>query len=62
MWCGERSCEDKIKELTNATARCLPFNQMPFDDVYPVCDKKVLFAKAIKNYRPCKSGLFYIKL
>ena len=50
MWCGNRECEDKIKELTNATARCLPFNQMPFDDTCPVCGKKankvVLFAKA----------------
>lgn len=50
MWCGCRECEDKIKELTNATARCLPFNQMPFDDTCPVCGKKatkvVLFAKA----------------
>ena len=50
MWCGNRECEDKIKDLTNATARCLPFNQMPFDDVCPVCGKKatkvVLFAKA----------------
>ena len=50
MWCGDRSCEDKIKELTNATARCLPFNQMPFDVTCPVCGKKatkvVLFAKA----------------
>ena len=39
-----------IKELTNATARCIPFNQIPFDDVCPVCGKKakkvVLFAKA----------------
>ncbi len=50
MWCGDQACEDKIKELTNATARCLPFNQTPFDDVCPVCGKKaskvVLFAKA----------------
>ncbi|MBO4368558.1 MAG: proline--tRNA ligase [Desulfovibrio sp.] len=50
MWCGERECEDKIKELYNATARCLPFNQIEFDDVCPVCGKKakkvVLFAKA----------------
>ena len=33
MWCGEEDCENKIKELTNATARCIPFNQIPFDDV-----------------------------
>ena len=50
MWCGEQGCEDKIKELYNATARCLPFNQIEFDDVCPVCGKKakkvVLFAKA----------------
>ncbi len=50
MWCGNRACEDKIKEETNATARCLPFNQIPFSDVCPVCGKKaekvVLFAKA----------------
>ena len=50
MWCGDRECEDKIKNLTNATARCIPFNQIPFDDVCPVCGKKakkvVLFAKA----------------
>ena len=50
MWCGDRACEDKIKELTNATARCLPFNQIGHDDKCPVCGKKadkvVLFAKA----------------
>ena len=50
MWCGNRACEDKIKEETNATARCLPFNQIPFGETCPVCGKKatkvVLFAKA----------------
>ena len=52
MWCGDRACEDKIKELTNATARCIPFNQMGIEgaDTCPVCGKKaskvVLFAKA----------------
>ena len=50
MWCGEQNCEDKVKELYNATARCLPFNQIEFDDVCPICGKKakkvVLFAKA----------------
>ena len=50
MWCGDQACEDKIKELTNATARCLPFNQMGHDNKCPVCGKKaekvVLFAKA----------------
>ena len=50
MWCGDQECEDKIKELTNATARCIPFNQQGFDDTCPICGKKakkvVLFAKA----------------
>ena len=50
MWCGERVCEDKVKELYNATARCLPFNQIAFDENCPICGKKakkvVLFAKA----------------
>ncbi len=51
MWCGNRECEDKIKDLTNATARCLPFNQIGNgSDTCPVCGKKaskvVLFAKA----------------
>lgn len=50
MWCGNVECENKIKELTTATARCIPFNQMPFGDTCPVCGKKaskvVLFAKA----------------
>jgi len=50
MWCGDQACEDKIKELTNATARCMPFDQVPFDDKCPICGHKatkvVLFAKA----------------
>lgn len=25
MWCGSRDCEDKIKEETGATLRCIPF-------------------------------------
>ena len=50
MWCGDEACENKIKELTTATARCIPFTQIPFMDTCPVCGKKavkvVLFAKA----------------
>ena len=49
-WCGCRECEDKIKELTNATARCIPFNQMDVKGKCPICGKEskkiVLFAKA----------------
>lgn len=50
MWCGDEECENKIKDATNATSRCMPFNQDGFDDVCPICGKKaskvVLFAKA----------------
>ncbi len=50
MWCGERECEDKIKELYQATARCIPFEQIPFEEKCLVCGKKakkvVFFARA----------------
>ena len=50
MWCGNQDCEDKIKELYQATARCLPFDQVPFDSKCLVCGKKaekvVFFARA----------------
>ena len=26
MWCGDPACEDKIKEETTATSRCIPFD------------------------------------
>ncbi len=50
MWCGNRECEDKIKEDTTATSRCLPFHQEHLGDVCPVCGREavaeVYFAKA----------------
>ena len=27
MWCGDRACEDAVKEKTGATSRCIPFKQ-----------------------------------
>ena len=27
MWCGSKECEEKIKEDTTATSRCIPFEQ-----------------------------------
>jgi prolyl-tRNA synthetase len=50
-WCGERACEDRIKELTGATSRNMPFDQsgMP-SDVCVCCGKPagklMYFAKA----------------
>ena len=50
MWCGEEDCENKVKELTNATSRCIVMNEEHFGEVCPICGKKakhiVLFAKA----------------
>ena len=39
MWCGDRACEDKIKEDTSATARCIPFEQEQISDNCVVCTK-----------------------
>ena len=39
MWCGERSCEDAIKEKTGATARCIPFEQDRVSDSCVCCGK-----------------------
>ncbi|MBR5420331.1 MAG: proline--tRNA ligase [Lachnospiraceae bacterium] len=39
MWCGDRACEDKIKEDTTATSRCMPFEQEKIADVCVCCGK-----------------------
>jgi len=50
MWCGQQACEDKVKELTSATARVLPFDQKPHAETCAICGKKatkvIYFAKA----------------
>lgn len=39
MWCGNQECEDKIKEETTATSRCMPFEQEKLSDVCVCCGK-----------------------
>ena len=39
MWCGDRACEEKIKEETGMPSRCMPFEQEHISDVCPVCGK-----------------------
>jgi prolyl-tRNA synthetase len=39
MWCGDEACEDKIKDLTAAKSRCMPFKQECLDDKCVVCGK-----------------------
>jgi prolyl-tRNA synthetase len=50
MWCGEQNCEDKIKEETSATSRCMPFEQERLADECVCCGAKakhmVYWAKA----------------
>lgn len=50
MWCGERVCEDAVKEKTGATTRNMPFDQTPVADTCICCGKKaqklIYFAKA----------------
>jgi len=39
MWCGDQACEDKIKQETTATSRCMPFEQEKLSDVCVCCGK-----------------------
>ncbi|WP_313187680.1 proline--tRNA ligase [Lacrimispora sp.] len=39
MWCGSQECEDKIKEITGATSRCMPFKQETLADTCVCCGK-----------------------
>lgn len=39
MWCGDRDCEDQIKEKTGATARCIPFDREKLADTCVCCGK-----------------------
>lgn len=40
MWCGDQACEDKIKENTGATSRCMPFEQVKVSDTCVCCGKE----------------------
>ncbi len=40
MWCGDRACEDKLKEVAGVTSRCIPFEQKEISDTCVCCGKK----------------------
>ena len=40
MWCGDPECEAKIKELTSAKSRCMPFEKEDIGDTCVCCGKK----------------------
>lgn len=39
MWCGNKECEDKIKEIKGTKSRCIPFEQEHISDKCVCCDK-----------------------
>ena len=39
MWCGNVECENKIKDDTTATSRCMPFEQEKISDICVCCGK-----------------------
>ena len=46
MWCGDVACEEKIKEDTTATSRCMPFEQERIAETCVCCGreaKKLVF-------------------
>ena len=49
MWCGDEECENKIRELTGAKSRCMPFEQEKVSDKCVCCgkpaDKMVVWGK-----------------
>ena len=40
MWCGNSECENKIREITGAKSRCIPFDQEKISDICVCCGKK----------------------
>ena len=40
MWCGREECEDKVKEVTGVSSRCIPDSQEHFDDRCVCCGRK----------------------
>ncbi len=39
MWCGDRACEEKLKEEAGVSSRCIPFEQEHLGDTCVCCGK-----------------------
>ena len=50
MWCGDEACEDRIKEETTATSRCIPFG-----------DKSVISDTCVCCGKPAKKLVYWGK-
>lgn len=42
MWCGDKACEDKLKEEAGVTARCMPFKQESISNNCVCCGKEAV--------------------
>lgn len=40
MWCGDRECEEKLKETVGVSSRCIPFSDEKISDTCVCCGKK----------------------
>ena len=40
MWCGDRACEEKLKEVAGVSSRCMPFEQEKLSDKCICCGKE----------------------
>ncbi|KOA18172.1 proline--tRNA ligase [Clostridium homopropionicum DSM 5847] len=40
MWCGDKACEEKLKEVIGVTSRCIPFEQEKLSDKCICCGKE----------------------
>jgi prolyl-tRNA synthetase len=40
MWCGDRECEEKLKETAGVSSRCIPFEQEAISETCVCCGKK----------------------
>lgn len=43
MWCGNEECENKIKELTGAHSRCIPFEKENISKKCVCCGKEAKY-------------------
>ena len=39
MWCGDRACEDELKDKAGVSSRCMPFAQEKLADTCVCCGK-----------------------
>lgn len=40
MWCGSKECEEKLKEVSGVSSRCIPFEQEHISDTCVCCGNK----------------------